>query len=516
VNTATGSCIAGITISGTCNWANSTVTGIALSGGAGSGATVSITTKGNGSIKTVTVTAGGSGYTGAPTSMTLPAGKSCSSVTINAPTHGYMVNTGNAFTITAAGNGYLSSTPPTITIPSPGAGTGTGTGGTGTTTVNGGSGSPGQVIAINIASPGSGYLTTPNVTLSAPTSGTTATATASLGITGTVTAITVTNAGSGYTSAPNVVLSGGGGTGAAAVSNLTSGTYYGNVFLVTALGISPAGARAMAQMEAVAPVRGMSPVGALTGDGGGTMYLPPNSSGFGVSGVDVNSCGGTAVNPKPSIGLVTDTDVSTVVGSLPAQNSGNYVGVNAAPDVENISNSLTATMKTPSGLEAFGASVEAVAQAQSTYYTGPTGSIAMGSATNPVVDYVEGDLTISGNPSGYGILWVTGTLTFGGNFSWHGPIYVVGQGRAIESGGGSGLFTGQLFLAVTRTAPYGPTNVIPDSTGLGHPYLDWSGGGGNGIVYDHCWVDNLLARIPFTPPMTTDPLKVISVKSLTF
>lgn len=101
----------------------------------------------------------------------------------------------------------------------------------------------------------------------------------------------------------------------------------------------------------------------------------------------------------------------------------------------------------------------------------------------------------------------------GGNFSWSGPIYAVGQGVAAFNGGGNGQIMGQLLVAVTRSAPYGPTNVLPDSPGLGAPSMTWNGGGGNGIQYDHCWVDNMLARVPFTPPRSTKPLKIVSVKS---
>ena len=41
-------------------------------------------------------------------------------------------------------------------------------------------------------------------------------------------------------------------------------------------------------------------------------------------------------------------------------------------------------------------------------------------------------------------------------------------------------------------------------------------GGGNGIQYDHCWADNLLARVPFTPPPSTLPLKILSVRTVTY
>ena len=56
----------------------------------------------------------------------------------------------------------------------------------------------GTITSITVRGGGSGYLSAPTVTIAAPTSGTTATATATISA-GVVTAITVNNAGSGYT-----------------------------------------------------------------------------------------------------------------------------------------------------------------------------------------------------------------------------------------------------------------------------------------------------------------------------
>jgi hypothetical protein len=85
----------------------------------------------------------------------------------------------------------------------------------------------GKVMQIIVTNAGSGYTTAPTVTISAPPSGVTATATASVkwyaaGTTGTLLSITITNAGSGYVAAPTVTLSGGGGTAATAIAYIGS------------------------------------------------------------------------------------------------------------------------------------------------------------------------------------------------------------------------------------------------------------------------------------------------------
>src|SRR5207247_1675261 len=69
----------------------------------------------------------------------------------------------------------------------------------------------GSVNGVLITSGGSGYVTAPTVTFSAPTTagGVTATGTAVINAAGVVTAVLITNAGSGYTAAPTVTFSAG-------------------------------------------------------------------------------------------------------------------------------------------------------------------------------------------------------------------------------------------------------------------------------------------------------------------
>ena len=80
-----------------------------------------------------------------------------------------------------------------------------------------------SVLSITVTNEGSGYTSTPTVTVGAPdlAYGTTTTATATV-VANKVTAITVTVAGSGYTSAPTVTISGGGGSGATATASVSA------------------------------------------------------------------------------------------------------------------------------------------------------------------------------------------------------------------------------------------------------------------------------------------------------
>lgn len=77
----------------------------------------------------------------------------------------------------------------------------------------------GAVSTITISNAGSSYTSAPTVTIADPSSGTTATATATVSG-GEVTAITISEAGTGYLGPPAITFSGGGGSGAAAFCTL--------------------------------------------------------------------------------------------------------------------------------------------------------------------------------------------------------------------------------------------------------------------------------------------------------
>ena len=161
---------------------------------------------GPGPVTALNVTAGGSGYSSAPScaiSGDAGSGATCTT-SISGLVTGLMV--------TANGTGYTSGAPPACSL--------TGGGGVGATcsaSVNGSG-----VITIVLQSPGSGYTSAPTCSLTGGSgSGATCSATEDTGVTG----ITITAGGSGYTSDPTCTLTGGGGTGAtctAIINGVTS------------------------------------------------------------------------------------------------------------------------------------------------------------------------------------------------------------------------------------------------------------------------------------------------------
>ena len=79
----------------------------------------------------------------------------------------------------------------------------------------------GKISRIDVINQGSNLSAVPTVTIAAPPSGVTATATAVVANDGNLVFVTITNPGSGYTTAPSVGISGGGGAHAVAFVSLT-------------------------------------------------------------------------------------------------------------------------------------------------------------------------------------------------------------------------------------------------------------------------------------------------------
>ncbi|MDP6080570.1 MAG: hypothetical protein QF435_10885 [Arenicellales bacterium] len=135
-----------------------------FSGGSGSGTTAAVTLT-SGAVSSIAVTAGGTGYTSAPT-------------------------------VAISGGGGSSATA-TATISA-------------------------QVASITMTGGGSGYSSSPTVSFSGG-GGSGAAGTANISA-GAISSVTITNGGSGYSSAPTISFSGGGGSGAAGTAVLGSGS----------------------------------------------------------------------------------------------------------------------------------------------------------------------------------------------------------------------------------------------------------------------------------------------------
>jgi Tfp pilus assembly protein PilX len=309
------------------------------------------------------------------------------------------------------------------------------------------------------------------------------------------------NSNASATLSSQVCGDGNGGEVVISSGTCSSAGYY-PVYVLTSLAVTARGTRRMTQRE-ITNIRLPPFPGALTLDGpapasGGVGFIPPfdapNSNVFHVNGNNASGCPGAG---KPAIAVpdvVTQTDVTT---QIPTNRYGNYTGSGSTtPDVETVSSSTLGNWSTVSGVQAVSSMLATAAG--SNYYTGPQTDINIGTTSNPQVTYVNGDLTLTGNTTGAGILVVTGTLTISGTGGFQGIILVIGKGNFVYKGGGSAEFDGAVLVAQTL-----------DSAGhtlstLGEPVVDWSGGGGNGIFYNTCQINNVQNGIGFQTQSTRE------------
>ena len=371
------------------------------------------------------------------------------------------------------------------------------------------------ITAVNVTGAGTGYTPGTHYPLTFTGGGGTGAAGYAIGGgTFVVSALTVTNGGAGYTTAPTVTLSGGGGTGATGTATIASGgvnTAMGQVYLLTSFAMTKTGSKSMAQMETGArPPFTFNIGGAITlvGNEPAADFVSPNSNNLTVNGDDAagtlagEPAGCSGKTDKPAIGVWDSQSQTNVIGNLGKPQ--NYTGVGSTPSVQVVYSALGGTDVTPSNLDGF-------VQNLQSYVTSPvlTGTVtSLPATTTSSVTYVDGNLTLSGNPTGYGVLVVTGTLTFSGDFTWNGIVLVVGQGQVVHNGGGNGNFNGAIYVAQTKDASGN------ELTAVGNPQYTWNGGGTNQIQYDHCLADGLLQKYEGQPSGL--PLQVLSMRTLQY
>jgi Tfp pilus assembly protein PilV len=254
------------------------------------------------------------------------------------------------------------------------------------------------------------------------------------------------------------------------------------VYTMTALAVTPSGSRRMVQAEIAEDRLNLPTTSALTLDGTGDTASMASSNHFGVNGNDTAGCGSTTTGPAvPAIGVDSNADVTTLDGAIPNNRKNNYTGSGGSnPDVENISSSMPPNLQTVTGLQSLTSSIKTMVTPpviDGRTHGAATGLSNPGTAAAPKIIYVDGDLTLSGNLTGYGILVVTGTFSASGNVGWNGLVLVVGQGNFVGSGGGNNSYNGAILVAKTLDSSYNPL------ASLGAPTFDFNGGGGNGMNY---------------------------------
>jgi hypothetical protein len=265
----------------------------------------------------------------------------------------------------------------------------------------------------------------------------------------------------------------------------------GQVLTVTSLAVTPYGSRRMVQYAVASPLSSLALNFPATlvltgGTPDATTYQAPSVNSFTLNGNDRNGSdpGNCALPPQAVKAIGLTGDPTPVIANIPNGRRDRYVGGNPpdpTPDVANIASALPLSEQSVNGLESVALTIT---NSATDIVPGPATTLPnFGSMTGPVVEVVQGDLTI--NPgtatTGYGILLVTGKLSVGGSFGWRGIVLVIGQGNlnGIQS-----EFDGAILVAQTHD-PQG--NLL---SSLGTPSVDWAGGTGNGMYYDSCWINN--------------------------
>jgi len=251
------------------------------------------------------------------------------------------------------------------------------------------------------------------------------------------------------------------------------------VYLLTTLAVTPSGTRRMLQYELTSDTLGVSAPGALTLDGTSDVMSAPSSNPYQMQGTDSAGCGASAGSSAvPAIAVNDGTDKTTVVTAIPSNRDANYTGSGSStPDVEVAT--MPTNLQSVTSLQNLVATVEANANQTLNGTTTPVTTIANpGTQAAPQIIVVNGDLSLSSNTTGYGILLVTGTFSPCGTVGWNGLVLVIGKGIVTGCGGGNNQYNGAMIVAQTLNPLNGQL-----LTALGAPTFNWSGGGGNGVYY---------------------------------
>jgi Tfp pilus assembly protein PilX len=305
-----------------------------------------------------------------------------------------------------------------------------------------------------------------------------------------------------------------------AASCSAASSNYQPVYDITSFAVTPNGTHRMLQDEVTPMSFNLNFPAALTipgqiGDFKGATSMPYHMNGNDGAGSGPAIAGWTANAPAvPAIGVSsgndaagTQTNLAKVDGSLPRPD--HYTGSCAStPCVSNVT--LNMSLSSPTNLDQI---LPLIQQSASSFlqpsplpangvstanygWSDVTGAMPGGTwtnpSTNPQIIYVDGNFDLGPN-TGSGILVVTGNFTYHGNSGWNGIILVVGDGTTtfLGEGGGTGEFDGAVFVATTRDAS---GNQLSN---FGIANFDISGGGGNGIYYNSCWIKSVQKPVSY-------------------
>jgi hypothetical protein len=265
------------------------------------------------------------------------------------------------------------------------------------------------------------------------------------------------------------------------------------VFEITALAVLPNRTEKLLQYTVAARTFNLNFPSALTIGANTVAFSGANSSQYQINGQDGSNLlappvPGCATNPltvKNAIGTTNPADVAAIRAGIPTtpDRTGNYTGATGlTPDVASVplANSLDTPLDAYNTLQTIENSADVFISGNATQGQMPN---AM-SATNPMTVVVDGDFSMNGNFTGYGLLVVTGNFSYTGDTGWNGIVLVIGDGTTTYngSGGGNNSFNGAMYVATVWDTNH---NILPT---FGPVQYNISGGGGSGTYYNSCWI----------------------------
>jgi hypothetical protein len=262
------------------------------------------------------------------------------------------------------------------------------------------------------------------------------------------------------------------------------------VLQITALAYLPNGSKKVLQYLVAPTTLSLTFPAALTLDGFSDVFAGPNNPVFQVSGNSDNhdaACGPVPY-PVPAVNVPDNPDRSIVTSGIPGGMAGNYIGTGSPPSVG--FGGLAANLQTPQSLNQI---AQTITQNADAVLTGPVDQNSLPPAmsnVNPMTIAVQGNFTLSGGFTGYGLLLVTGTFTYDSYSSWDGIILVVGQGIVNGQSGappyGESIISGAMLVAQTLNPDGTLRATLGPATFNGNNQVQ-----GFGVYYNCSWIQNV-------------------------
>ncbi len=226
-------------------------------------------------------------------------------------------------------------------------------------------------------------------------------------------------------------------------NRLSSGTYNINIY----------GPDSLMKIESVATFDGIKHVAKVTAKRSqiampkinAALYVTSDNTdlnlngNMSINGNDTNIDGSAGPNAAlPGVAVDTPADSANFINDIKPKMYGSIDGAGGNPSVHSITDARDWTQLAKDFI--FAADINL---ASGTYGNGTQ----LGTWSLPKITVVNGDVHLTGNADGYGIMIVNGNLTMSGNFVFKGIVIAYGESKLItQTVGNAGIYGGAVFV----------------------------------------------------------------------